>query len=102
MTSPLYGSAFDATPSRTFDETLVSIEFLKDRSMATTDAAAWQSTCPVADQGAQRITIRVTTKSMPRLSSTLTFVKRDERCPSGVTDVLVAGPTPATVVRASC
>ena len=98
----LYGSAFDLTPGRLFDEQLVSVEYLKDRTQSVSDAAAWQASCPTVDQGAQRITIRATTRSTPKLSTDLTFVKRDDRCPSGVTDVLVEGSTPTTVVRASC
>jgi prepilin-type N-terminal cleavage/methylation domain-containing protein len=98
----LYGSAFDVSPGRLFDETLVSIQYLKDRSRSTADATAWQPSCPATDQGAQRITIRVTNRTSPTLSSELTLVKRDDRCPAGVTDVLVDGATPTTVVRASC
>lgn len=100
--SSLYGAAFDLTPSRVFDERLLEVQFLKDRSLPVSDAASWQVTCPATDQGAQKLTIRATTRTSPVLSSDLTFVKRDDRCPAGVTDVIVDGATPTTVVRAAC
>lgn len=100
--SSIYGAAFDLTPGRVFDERLVEIQFLKDRSLSVSEAASWQATCPTADQGAQRLTIKATTRTAPVLASDLTFVKRDDRCPAGVTDVIVDGATPTTVVRAAC
>ena len=61
----------------------VSIEYLSDSSA---DAASFTSTpCsdPAADEGVQRLTIRVTATGRNDVTEDIVFVKRNSTCPSG-------------------
>lgn len=58
--------------------TVVSVEYLQSKA---SDTANFTDTC-TTDQGAQRITIRVSSTATDQVvNSKLTFTKRDNRCP---------------------
>lgn len=82
--SALYKSVLDVDASRKFDEQIVGVEYLADRSVSN---STWLSSCPTSDQGAQRVTVKVTTRQRPVVSSTVVLIKRDRTCPTqGMTE----------------
>lgn len=76
----LYESALQTTGGK-FNERIAKVEFLQDRSAKS---SSWATSCVNAgDQGAQRVTLEVTTRDAPKVTSRLVFVKRDTTCPVG-------------------
>lgn len=61
---------------------ITSVEFLQSADPGVA-SATFVSTCPTADQGAQRVSVKVT-KSPGGDSATLTLIKRNTACSSGV------------------
>lgn len=79
----VYQSALDTATNRLYDESIVKIEFLQSQAAST---PTW-GTCPAGgDQGAQRITLEITARSKPTLTSRVVFVKRDTTCPAGLSE----------------
>lgn len=77
----LYQSALDVGPDARYWEQIVEVRYLADAHQAE---ATWSETCPATDQGAQEITVSVTSKSHRSVTTDLVFTKRNTNCPEGI------------------
>lgn len=86
-----YEGVLDVGPDREFDEQIEQIEYLQD---SAPESPVFQSGCPSEEQGAQQVTVRVTTRSKPLITKEVVLVKRDNRCPAGLVDPDTNQPIP--------